>query len=32
LDFKQRVIDRLAEQGRELGFAAAETFKRIDKL
>jgi LmbE family N-acetylglucosaminyl deacetylase len=32
LDFKRRVIDRLAEQGHEVGFAAAEAFKRIDKL
>jgi LmbE family N-acetylglucosaminyl deacetylase len=31
-EFKQRVIDRLAEAGREAGFAAAEAFKRIDKL
>jgi len=32
LDFRQRVTDRLAEHGREGGFAAAEAFKRIDKL
>ena len=32
LDFKRRVIDRLAEQGCEVGLAAAEAFKRIDKL
>ncbi len=32
LDFRQRVMDRLAEHGREGGFAAAEAFKRIDKL
>ena len=32
LEFKHRVTDRLAEHGREAGFAAAEAFKRIDKL
>jgi LmbE family N-acetylglucosaminyl deacetylase len=32
LDFKRRVTDRLAEQGGEAGFAAAEAFKLLDKL
>ncbi len=31
-DFRRRVIERLAEQGLEGGFAAAEAFKRIDNL
>jgi hypothetical protein len=32
LEFKRRVTDRLAENGRQGGFAAAEAFKRIDDL
>jgi LmbE family N-acetylglucosaminyl deacetylase len=32
VEFRRRVIDRLTEQGRDLGLAAAESFKRIDKL
>ena len=32
VDFVRRVTDRLAENGRETGFAAAEAFKRIDDL
>jgi LmbE family N-acetylglucosaminyl deacetylase len=31
-EFKLRVTDRLAESGREAGFAAAEAFKHIDRL
>jgi LmbE family N-acetylglucosaminyl deacetylase len=32
IEFTKRVTDRLAENGREAGFAAAEAFKRIDSL
>ncbi len=31
-EFKHRLTERLAEHGREAGLAAAEAFKRIDKL
>lgn len=30
--FRQRVLDRLAEWGRQIGVAHAEAFKRIDRL
>jgi LmbE family N-acetylglucosaminyl deacetylase len=32
IEFKRRVTDRLASQGLEAGFEAAEAFKRIDNL
>ncbi|MGD1012260.1 MAG: PIG-L deacetylase family protein [Acidimicrobiales bacterium] len=32
IEFKTRVTDRLAGNGREAGFAAAEAFKRIDDI
>ena len=32
VDFKRRVVERLAEHGEKEGFAAAEPFKRIDSL
>ena len=32
VEFKRRVTDRLASQGLEAGFEAAEAFKRIDNL
>ena len=32
LEFKRRVTERLAENGRQAGFAAAEAFKRLDNL
>jgi hypothetical protein len=31
-EFVRRVTDRLAENGREAGFEAAEAFKRTDNL